>query len=334
MSDAPLLVIDGLRVAFGRGERQTTALDGVSLELAAGEVLGLVGETGCGKTLTGLSVLRLLPPGASVLGGSIHFEGADVLTLPDRQVRALRGSRVAMIFQNPVSAFNPVFSVGWQIEQVMRRHLDLNGAARRARLAEVLHDVGLPDVERVAGAYPHQLSGGQLQRAMIAMALSCRPSLVIADEPTTSLDVTIAAQILALLSRLQAEYGFGVLFISHNLAVVRRICTRVAVLYAGRVVETGRSDELFGDPEHPYTRGLLRAIPTVGSRGAQLSAIEGVVPADPGRVTGCTFADRCPVVMPACRAARPPELALSPTHASACLRAGTLNDLMAPEAMA
>ena len=334
MSAAPLLSITDLRVAFGRGGRQITALDGVSLELAAGEVLGLVGETGCGKTLTGLSVLRLLPPGARVLAGSVSFEGVDLLALPESGMRSLRGSRIAMIFQNPVSAFNPVFTVGWQIEQVMRRHLELDGAARRARLAEVLHDVGLPDVERVAAAYPHQLSGGQLQRAMIAMALSCRPSLVIADEPTTSLDVTIAAQILALLGRLQAEYGFGVLFISHNLAVVRRICTRVAVLYAGRVVETASSSELFADAEHPYTRGLLRAIPSVGLRGTRLAAIEGVVPADPGRVTGCAFADRCPVVMDACRAARPPDLALGATHSSACLRAGTLADLGTWEATA
>lgn len=317
-----LLRIEDLRVRFGgRSGPRLTALDGVDLRLSPGEVLGLVGETGCGKTMTGLSVLRLLPPGAEVASGRIEFEGEDLLAMPERQVRRLRGRRVAMIFQNPAAAFNPVFTIGWQIERVMAEHLDLDRRARRARLVEVLHEVGLPDVDRVAGAYPHQLSGGMLQRAMIAMALVNRPSLVIADEPTTALDATIAAQILVLLRRLQAEHGFGVLFITHNLAAVRQVCDRVAVLYAGRVIETAPTGELFAAAQHPYTRGLLASAPSIAARGSRLAAIEGSVPADPGAVIGCSFAPRCPLVFDECRRVRPPFTPISGTHASACLLA-------------
>ncbi len=317
-----LLAIDDLRVVFGgRHAPRLTALDGVELKLAPGESLGLVGETGCGKTLTGLSVLRLLPPGAKVSSGAIQFEGEDLLGMPERRVQRLRGRRIAMIFQNPASAFNPVFTIGWQIDRVMSQHLDLDRRGRRERLAEVLGEVGLPDVERIADAYPHQLSGGMLQRAMIAMALVNRPSLVIADEPTTALDATIAAQILALLRRLQDEHGFGILFITHNLPAVRQLCDRVAVLYAGRVIETAPTEELFAAAQHPYTRGLLASAPSVSSRGARLAAIEGSVPPDPGAVVGCTFAPRCPLAFDECRRVRPPAVSISPTHESACLLA-------------
>ncbi len=317
-----LLAIDDLRVAFGGREApRLTALDGVNLELASGEVLGLVGETGCGKTMTGLSVLGLLPPGARITSGRVTFEGEELLGRSERAMRRVRGRRVAMIFQNPASAFNPVFTIGWQIDRVMREHQSLGGAARRARLGEVLSEVGLPDVERIAAAYPHQLSGGMLQRAMIAMALVNQPSLVIADEPTTALDATIAAQILALLRRLQAEHGFGVLFITHNLAAVRQVCDRVAVLYAGRVIETAPTDELFADAQHPYTRGLLASVPSLAARAPRLAAIEGTVPPDPGAVVGCAFAPRCPLVFDACRRERPPLIGVSPSHGSACLLA-------------
>jgi peptide/nickel transport system ATP-binding protein len=319
-----LLTVGDLRVVFGPpGAPRLTALDGIELRLARGEILGLVGETGCGKTMTGLSVLRLLPPGASVARGSITFEGQELLGQSERAVRRLRGRRIAMIFQNPAAAFNPVFTIGWQIERVMVEHQRLSRAERRDRLHEVLGEVGLPDVRRVARAYPHQLSGGMLQRAMIAMALVNRPSLIIADEPTTALDATIAAQVLGLLRRLQQEYGFGVMFITHNLDAVRRVCDRVAVLYAGRVVETAPTDELFTDPQHPYTQGLLRSVPSAAARGRRLVAIEGTVPTDPGAVIGCSFAPRCPLAFDACHAARPRVVDVNPSHMSACLLAGT-----------
>ena len=321
--DGTLLTVDNLRVAFGgRAAPSLTALDGVDLHLGAGEVLGLVGETGCGKTMTGLSILRLLPPGARITGGRIGFEGEELLGRPERAMRRIRGRRIAMIFQNPASAFNPVFTIGWQIERVMREHQALGRRARRERLLAVLSEVGLADAERIAGAYPHQLSGGMLQRAMIAMALVNRPSLVIADEPTTALDATIAAQILTLLRRLQAEHGFGVLFITHNLTAVRQICDRVAVLYAGRVIETAPTDELFTEAQHPYTRGLLASVPSLAARVQRLAAIDGTVPADPGAVTGCAFAPRCPVAFDACREQRPPVVSISPSHGRACLLAG------------
>lgn len=316
----PILHIDDLAVAFPRHGTLPIALDGVSLEVSRGEVLALVGETGCGKSLSGLSALGLLPPGARVLRGSVTVDGDDVLSMSANDLRRLRGRRVGMIFQSPTTAFNPVFPVGRQIEQVIRQQFGVSSGEARRRVRDGLADVSLPDPERIARAYPHELSGGMLQRAMIAMALACEPDLLVADEPTTALDVTIAAGVVRLLQRLQAERGFSILFISHSLATVATIADRIAVLYAGRVIETAATATLFAEPHHPYTRALLQADPGRGRPGEPLAAIGGVVPADPGRVPGCTFAPRCTFAIDACRTERPPLRRVGEGHRSACIR--------------
>ena len=314
----PLLRIHDLAVEFVTPDRRTTALDGVSLDVGIGEVVGLVGETGCGKTLTGLSVLRLLPPSARVTRGTLEFEDRDLATLDDEAIRRIRGNRISMVFQNPATAFNPVFTIGSQIRRVLAAHDTVGRVDAEARIAEVLGEVGLGEAERVLHSYPHQLSGGMLQRAMIAMALVCRPALLIADEPTTALDVTIAAQILRLLRRLQQEQGFSVLFITHDLGVVRTVSDRVVVLYAGRVAEDALTSDLFRDPQHPYTRGLMAAVPRRATHGGELSSIPGSIPTDPGAIEGCAFADRCPIAVERCRVERPTLLPSAERHVAAC----------------
>jgi peptide/nickel transport system ATP-binding protein len=314
----PLLRIEDLAVDFVTPDRRTTGLDGVSLEVGVGEVVGLVGETGCGKTLTGLSVLRLLPPSATITRGRLRFEGRDIAEVPDDEMRRIRGNRISMVFQNPATAFNPVFTIGFQIERVLAAHERRSKTAARERIGEVLRDVGLGDAHRVLGAYPHQLSGGMLQRAMIAMALVCRPALLIADEPTTALDVTIAAQILRLLRRLQQDQGFSVLFITHDLGVVRTVSDRVVVLYAGRVVEDAPTADLFRDPQHPYTRGLMDAVPRRSADGGALPWIRGSLPADAGAIVGCAFAGRCPIAVDRCRTERPRLAPTAAAHLAAC----------------
>jgi oligopeptide/dipeptide ABC transporter ATP-binding protein len=299
------LQITDLAVEFRTPDHRWRPIDGVSLEIGAAEVVGVVGETGCGKTLTGLSVLRLLPRDAYIVRGSILFDGHELLELPASEMRRLRGSRIAMVFQNPRAAFNPVYTIGAQMRLVLNVQLGLDGRDAAGRIREVLADVGLPDADRMMQSYPHQLSGGMLQRAMVALALLCRPSLLIADEPTTAVDVTIAAQILELIRRLQREYGFSVMYITHDLAVVRQLCDRVVVLYAGRVAETAPADALFHTPHHPYTQGLLAAVPRASASGRSLRSIAGVVPADPGALPGCAFSDRCPSAFDRCRVDRP-----------------------------
>ncbi len=314
----PVLEIRGLRLAFQGEERRTVALDGIDLVIAPGEAVGVVGETGCGKTVTGLAAMRLLPASARLTADVLQFDGRDLLTLDDGALRRIRGAEVAMIFQNPTSAFNPVFTIGAQMADVLAAHDRERGDAARERIRIVMASVGMPDVERVMRAYPHQLSGGMLQRAMIATALLCRPRLIIADEPTTALDVTIAAQILALLRRLQLDEGFSVMLITHDLGVVRRVCDRVAVLYAGRVVESATTEALFAAPQHPYTRGLLAAVPRTSASSGPLQTIPGSVPTDIGSITGCAFAPRCPVVQDRCRAEAPWLRDLEPARAAAC----------------
>jgi peptide/nickel transport system ATP-binding protein len=319
---APLLAVRDLAVTFVTPDGTTTGLDGVSVEVRQGEIVGLVGETGCGKTLTGLAILGLLPRTARVTRGSVTLDGRDLLGLSDAELRGVRGSSVAMVFQNPASAFNPVFTIGAQLRHVLAAHERLPKAEAAARIREGLVEVGLPEVDRVLRAYPHQVSGGMLQRAMIAGALLCRPRLLIADEPTTALDVTIEAQILRLIRRLQETRGFSVLFITHDLGVVRSVSDRVVVLYAGRVAESAATEALFGRPSHPYTRGLMAAVPHPSARREALASIPGSVPADVGVVAGCAFAERCPIAIERCRVERPEVRDLGGGHRAACHVAG------------
>jgi peptide/nickel transport system ATP-binding protein len=319
-----LLTIDGLCLEFTRrGVVQNRPLRGIDLDVQPGEIVGIVGETGCGKTLTGLSVLGLAPPSARITG-RITFDGRELVGADPASMRRLRGKEISMVFQNPATAFNPVFTIGAQISSAVRQHLDLGRGAARKRIAEHLEMVGLTDTGRVMRAYPHELSGGMLQRAMIAMALVCKPKLIIADEPTSALDVTIARQILRLLRKLQEEQGFSVLLITHSLGVVRDVCDRVDVLYAGRVVESAHTEQIFTHPRHPYTRGLLGALPAAHEPGTRLTAIRGGVPANLSVVQGCAFADRCTHVSDVCRTTDPALLPAAPMHEAACLFADAI----------
>jgi peptide/nickel transport system ATP-binding protein len=316
-----LLEVRDLYLEFKTARGRLMALNGISFDVRPGEVFGLVGETGCGKTVTGLSILRLLPRSARVTRGEVLFDGADLLKLGRGEIEAVRGSQIAMIFQDPSTSLNPVFTVGSQIQRVIRQHMHLTRQEQAAKTLQVLAAVGLPDVERIVGSYPHQLSGGMQQRVMIAMALSCSPRLLIADEPTTSLDVTIQAQILKLLRELQKKFDVAVILITHNLGVIAQTCDRLAVLYGGRVAESGPTREIFNDPRHPYTRGLMAAIPRPGSRGKKMAAIPGTVPSNPGAMSGCTFAPRCAFAFERCLAETPPAFPVGPEHASACFLA-------------
>ncbi len=314
----PLLLIENLHIAFETSRGRLQAVNGISLEVHPGEIFGVVGETGCGKTITGLSVVRLLPKNARISTGKIIFDGIDLLSLSEKEMRQIRGRRIATIFQDPTASLNPVFTIGSQIERVIRTQLGASQKETKRTAAEMLEAVGLPDVERIMKSYPHQLSGGMKQRAMIAMALSCRPSLIIADEPTTALDVTIQAQILRLLRDLQQHFGIAVILITHNLGVVAQTCDRLAVLYAGRVAEMGTTQAIFETPHHPYTHGLLEAVPRTGSRGQALTAIPGTVPADPGAVVGCLFAPRCYAAFEKCHQQAPELVQQAAHHHSAC----------------
>ncbi len=313
-----LLQVENLNIEFHTSRGQIHALNGVSLDVRPGEVFGIVGETGCGKTITGLSVLRLLPKSARVTSGKILFKGNDLLNVSENDMHSIRGGEIAMIFQDPSSSLNPVFTIGSQIERVIRKHLKLSNDKTHQQAREMLDAVGLPDVDRIMKSYPHQLSGGMQQRAMIALALSCRPSLLIADEPTTALDVTIEAQILSLLRDLQKQFNIAVVLITHNLGVVAETCDRLAVLYAGRVAESGPTQAIFEAPTHPYTRGLMAAIPRKGSRGQALTAIPGNVPSDPGKVIGCAFAPRCALAFDRCAQESPQLYQVASEHVSAC----------------
>ena len=313
-----LLKVQDLQLEFKTARGILKALNNITFDVKPREVFGLVGETGCGKTVTGLSVLRLLPKSARITNGSILFNDKDLLKASLKEMEILRGNDIAMIFQDPSSSLNPVFTIGSQMERVIRQHTQVNAQDAKSRAAEMLTEVGLPDVQRMLAAYPHQLSGGQQQRVMIAMALSCNPKLLIADEPTTALDVTIQAQILRLLRDLQEQFEFSVILITHNLGVVAQTCDRLAVLYAGRVAEIGSTADIFNNPQHPYTRGLMNAIPRPGSRGKKMAAIPGTVPSNPGAVVGCPFAPRCEHVFERCKIETPTPFAVSAGHQAAC----------------
>jgi len=313
-----LLEVKDLNLEFKTARGTLKALNGITFNVQQGEVFGIVGETGCGKTVTGLSVLRLLPRSAKVTNGTINFAGKNLLDLKASEMEQVRGGKIAMIFQDPSSSLNPVFTIGGQIERVIRQHLGLDKNAARRRAEESLASVGLPDVKRIMSSYPHQLSGGQQQRVMIAMALTCLPDLLIADEPTTALDVTIQAQILKLLRDLQKQLGLSIILITHNLGVVAQTCDRLAVLYAGRVAEIGSTEDIFNNPQHPYTRGLMNAIPRPGSRGKKMATIPGTVPSNPGAVTGCPFAARCEYVFDRCKVETPTLFDVGTGHQAAC----------------
>jgi oligopeptide/dipeptide ABC transporter ATP-binding protein len=316
-----VLAVDGLTVGFpvAGGTRQVVA--GIGYAVAAGRTLGVVGESGCGKSMTALAVMGLVPPPGQV-GGSIRVEGQEMLGQPQSVWRKLRGERVAMVFQEPMTALNPVMLVGRQIAEVMVLHQGLGWREAGQRAVQMLADVGITSPKERAASYPHQLSGGMRQRAMIAMALACRPALLIADEPTTALDVTIQAQILDLMQTMQEEIGMAIQFISHNLAVVSEIAHEIIVMYAGRVVERATADALFADPLHPYTVGLIATLPDPSHRADVLPVIPGGVPNLDSAFRGCRFADRCSRGDASCRAAEPPLEELAPGHFVACFKAG------------
>ncbi|MDH3739306.1 MAG: ABC transporter ATP-binding protein [Alphaproteobacteria bacterium] len=319
MPPDPILEVDTFSVSFVTDAGRASVVEDVSFSLQPGETVGLVGESGCGKSVTAMSIMRLIPsPPSHVEGGSIRFQGNDLLTLGNAEMRAVRGDRIGMIFQEPMTSLNPTFSIGYQIAEVFRVHRGMSAAEARCEAIEILSMVGIGAAERRIHQYPHELSGGLRQRAMIAMALACRPDLLIADEPTTALDVTVQAQILDLLRRLQAELGMSVLLITHDLGVVAEICERVFVMYAGRIVESAAVETLFRHPLHPYTTGLLASSPRLGMRRPVLPTITGMVPAPDQRGPGCYFADRCQRVTERCRAETPPLAAGAPGHAVAC----------------
>ena len=317
-----LLCIRGLRTVFRTGAGEVAAVDGVDLSLARGRPLGIVGESGCGKSVLSLSILRLLPDAGRVAAGEVMFEGQDLLKLPPAAMRAVRGRRIAMVFQEPMTSLNPVFTVGDQIMEAVRAHdRAVSGAELRARAIRALDRVRIPGAARRVDDYPHQMSGGMRQRVMIAMALACSPALLIADEPTTALDVTVQAEILALLREVQAETGMGVLLITHDLGVVAETADEVAVMYAGRVVERANTAALFDDPQHPYTIGLLGSVPRIERERDRLLAIEGAVPPPFALPRGCRFHPRCVFAAPRCAEVDPPLLPMGPGHGAACIRA-------------
>jgi peptide/nickel transport system ATP-binding protein len=315
-----LLEVSDLRVTLATARGAVEALRGIDFALDRGQTLGLIGESGCGKSMTALALMGLLPEGARV-AGSIRFDGRELAGLDEASWRALRGDRIGMIFQEPMTALNPLHRVGRQIAEPLRLHRGMDARAARAEALRLLERVRLPDAARRIDAYPHQLSGGQRQRVMIAIALACGPALLIADEPTTALDVTIQAQILALIAELVAEDGMALLLISHDLGVIARNVQRMLVMYGGSVVESGPTGEVFARLSHPYTRGLFAARPRLGAaKGGRLQTIRGRVPELADLPAGCPFGDRCDYVIDACHAALPAAVEVGPGHAARCIR--------------
>ncbi|MBI2422578.1 MAG: ABC transporter ATP-binding protein [Candidatus Hydrogenedentes bacterium] len=315
----PLLEVKDLKTWFRTDQGIARAVDGVSYAIYPGETLAVVGESGCGKSVTALSILRLLPePPAEIAGGQILFDGRNLLDLDLHAMRGIRGNDITMIFQEPMTSMNPVFRAGDQIAATIRLHQKVDLAEARRRTLTLLEQVGIPAPEKRIDDYPHQLSGGMLQRIMIALALACGPRLLIADEPTTALDVTIQAQILDLLRKLQQDRGMAILLITHDLGVVAEMASRVVVMYAGHVQEEATVHELFKNPQHPYTRGLFASLPSMQSNSKRLHTIQGTVPPATAFPEGCRFAPRCPHAMPVCREKQPPIFPIAPGHGAAC----------------
>ena len=317
-TSAPLLEIDSLRTWFDTLSGTVRAVDGVSFTVQAGQTLGVVGESGCGKSVTALSILRLLPTPPARHLGAIRYRGSNLLALSEREMRQIRGNRISMIFQEPMTSLNPVLTVGRQIAETVLVHQEVNRAEAMQRAVEMLRLVQIPEPERRAREYPHQLSGGMRQRVMIALALACNPELLIADEPTTALDVTIQAQILDLIKRLQKELGMGVMLITHDLGVVAESCDRVVVMYAGRKVEESSVLALFSQPLHPYTRALMASMPAMNSQLKRLTEIPGMVPSPHELGRGCAFAARCQYAQQRCVDENPPLTSQGEDHVVAC----------------
>ena len=318
MNDAPLLDVQGLTVGFNTEQGPVRVVEEVSFSMSAGETLGLVGESGCGKSVTAQTIMRLLPsPPSRIDAGRILFDGEDLAAVPQKRMQKIRGDRIGMVFQEPMTSLNPTQRIGAQIAEPLRLHRGMGHAAAWAEARRVLQQVGIGNAERRLAQYPHELSGGLRQRVKIAMAIICRPRLLIADEPTTALDVTIQAQIMALLRDLQKDLGLGILLITHDLGMVAELCRTIAVMYAGRIVETGPAAAVFGAPRHPYTAGLLASSPRRAAKGQRLPGIPGLVPPPGRRGSGCSFAERCSRTTGRCRTELP-RLASAEGHAAAC----------------
>jgi oligopeptide transport system ATP-binding protein len=317
---AGLLQVKDLRTHFFTDEGVVRAVDGISYDVEEGETMGLVGESGCGKSVSALSILRLIPsPPGKIVGGEVWFDGRDLLKVNEEEIRHVRGNRIAMIFQEPMTSLNPVLTIGRQITEALELHLKMNRNAANRRAVELLEMVGIPEGHTRLNDYPHQFSGGMRQRVMIAMALSCNPKLLLADEPTTALDVTIQAQILEILARLSSEFKTAVIIITHNLGVVARYADRVNVMYAGKIVESGSAREIYGQPRHPYTLGLLRSVPRLDeARRDKLVPIEGLPPDLANIPPGCSFYPRCSYHIDRCRQEEPPLMLVDGKHYAAC----------------
>ena len=333
---AQLLEVKNLRTYFYTDDGVAKAVDDVSFDLNMGETLGIVGESGCGKSVTALSIMKLIPdPPGKIAGGEILFKGQDIVTMSEKDMRSIRGNDVGMIFQEPMTSLNPVFTCGDQIEEVIILHQKLSKAEAKEKAIEMLNLVGIPAPEQRYSEYPHQLSGGMRQRVMIAIALACNPEILIADEPTTALDVTVQAQILELINKLQKELGMGVIIITHDLGVIAEVSNEVCVMYASKIVEYGTVREIFHNPKHPYTIGLLNSIPKAKNRKEKLTTIEGSVPAPTNFPEGCHFCTRCKFAIEKCWNEQPPLEKVGEKHTAACWRIDEVAKhkeiLMAPE---
>jgi len=316
-----VLEIKDLRISFASDGKRVEVVGGISINVPKGKIIGVVGESGCGKTVTALSVMRLIPePPGKIDSGEIIFDGADLLHYSDRDMRSIRGNRISMIFQEPISSLNPVFTVGNQIEEALSTHLNLSKQERKERVLELLTLVGIPAPQRRMHNYPHEMSGGMSQRVMIAMALACNPEVLIADEPTTALDVTIQAGILELINDLRVKMGMAVLLITHDLGIIAEVADEVYVMYAGKVVEHGYTADIFREPHHPYTVGLLNSVPGLQENKEMLNAIPGVVSSPDNFPDGCRFQDRCPLVIDKCRTDEPLLEQVGNAHTAACWR--------------
>jgi oligopeptide/dipeptide ABC transporter ATP-binding protein len=320
-----LLELCGLTTTFQTARGEISAIEDISFELNAGEILGIVGESGSGKSVTALTIMGLLPqPPARIAAGSVRFVGEELTTASSNRMEKIRGAGISMVFQEPMTSLNPVFTIGEQIMETVRAHERMSASAQRERAIEMLDRVGIPSASERLNDYPHQLSGGQRQRVMIAMSLACRPKLLIADEPTTALDVTIQAQVLDLLMDLRDELGMAIMIITHNMGVIAEVADRVLVMYAGRIVEQSPAADLFDAPQHPYTKGLLACVPTLQQDRHRLIAIPGSLPEPARRPPGCRFAPRCTYRIEACRTAIPPLVMQREDRAVACIRADEL----------